>query len=106
MSRQRPTDTALLTLALGFLIPLLLVTVLAFFVDPWWRWVAFVWFLGYAAIVLRAGTADQPADPNPPLPWDSLEVAFHRWGDRKGVGIAAVALMLGLIPVLLMLLFL
>lgn len=105
MSRQRATDTALLTLALGFLSGMVILVLLALFVDPGTAFgVGVAFWIGYAFIGYRAVTADQPADPNPPVPWHGLDVAFHGWGDAKGLGMTVAAWFVGTLLLLVILL--
>ena len=104
MSRQRATDFALQILAVAFLAGMVVLAPLALFVDPLNAfWVGVILWIAYAAIGIRAVTADQPADPNNPMSW-GLDVAFHGWGDAKGLGVTAIALFI--CTVLLLVIFL
>ena len=77
---------------------------LALFVDPLNAfWVGVILWIAYAAIGIRAVTVDQPADPNNPMSW-GLDVAFHGWGDAKGLGVTAIALFICTVLLLVILL--
>jgi hypothetical protein len=111
MPRRRWSDFAQLIAAAVFLAILAFLTVVALFVEPV-RWLAFLWFLGYCALMLYVNAADEPADPNTRLP-PRLEVAFRGgwvglgldWEPEKGRGVVVAAICLGMIFMLVAFLF-
>jgi hypothetical protein len=101
-------DISLLTLAGGFLSVMVILVPLAVFADPVTAFgVGVVFWIGYSVIAYRAVTADQPADPNPRLPWEGLDAVFDDWwGDAKGLNMTVAALCIGTVLLFVMLLIL